>query len=164
MKIQHLISSYTRYNLWANETLCSWLKGHGNSLLYQQTPSSYPTIDRTLQHMIHAQNYWLAVITKSDLSKLDETIKDNMVDVVIDELNAGAQKMVEVYSNYTEEELSERVKTTDMIQSRAFLIMHAINHNSYHRGQIITMCRILGLTKNIPSTDFDVFLWTEFKS
>jgi uncharacterized damage-inducible protein DinB len=87
-----------------------------------------------------------------------------MVDVVIDELNAGAQKMVEVYSNYTEEELCERVKTTDMIQSRAFLIMHAINHNSYHRGQIITMCRILGLTKNIPSTDYDVFLWTEFKS
>ncbi len=35
-------------------------------------------------------------------------------------------------------------------------VMHVINHSTYHRGQLVTMMRTLGV-KTIPQTDFSVF-------
>jgi len=36
--------------------------------------------------------------------------------------------------------------------------MHVINHGTYHRGQIITMARSLGVTHGIPKTDYNLYL------
>jgi uncharacterized damage-inducible protein DinB len=163
MPLPKIICNYARYNLWANQTLTGWLKTLGNDLLYRQTPSSFPSVDLTLQHMVRAQNFWLAVLTKANISQLDETIKVNAVNTVVDDLLAGSQKMLDTFSAYSEVQLLEQVKSPDLVKSRYEFILHAINHNSYHRGQIITMTRCLGVEGNIPSTDYDVFLWTEPK-
>lgn len=40
------------------------------------------------------------------------------------------------------------------------VLLHVFNHGTYHRGQIVTMLRALGVTK-IPQTDFIV--WTRLK-
>ncbi|HEY5750708.1 MAG TPA: DinB family protein [Chryseolinea sp.] len=160
MSLKKLISSYTRYNHWANEKMTQWLETLERNLLYKETPSSFGSIDLTLQHMNHAQNFWFAIITGTDVAKLDETIKLNAVDIVIDELLAGSQRMLDKFTTYTEEELSTQVPSQDMMQSRYDYILHAINHNSYHRGQIVTMIRCLGLVGNVPAMDYEVFLWT----
>jgi uncharacterized damage-inducible protein DinB len=36
------------------------------------------------------------------------------------------------------------------------IVMHCMNHSTYHRGQLVTMYRQLGL-KEIPSTDLITF-------
>jgi len=36
-------------------------------------------------------------------------------------------------------------------------VMHVMNHSTYHRGQLVTMMRTLGI-KTIPQTDFMVFI------
>ena len=36
------------------------------------------------------------------------------------------------------------------------MLLHLLNHNTYHRGQIVTMLRQLGVEK-IPATDFIVW-------
>jgi uncharacterized damage-inducible protein DinB len=36
------------------------------------------------------------------------------------------------------------------------MMLHVFNHATYHRGQLVTMLRNLGVTK-IPSTDFSTF-------
>ena len=41
------------------------------------------------------------------------------------------------------------------------MVHHVMNHNSYHRGQLVTMLRQLGITK-IPQTDYIV--WSRRKS
>jgi len=48
------------------------------------------------------------------------------------------------YSNLKGEQFSTRF---------ASVIMHCMNHGTYHRGQLVTMFRQLGLNE-IPSTDF----------
>jgi uncharacterized damage-inducible protein DinB len=77
------------------------------------------------------------------------------------QLQAVSRLMLDEFGGYTEEELLEKVASTDMVQSRYEFILHAINHNSYHRGQIVTMCRHLGVVDNIPAMDYEVFLWSE---
>lgn len=158
--MKKVILSYTRYNHWANETMTQWLKTLERELLYKKTISSFDSIDRTVQHMNHAQNFWFTILTEADLSKLDETIKLNSADSVMNELVAGSQKLLNKIEKYTKEELLKQVSSNDMVQSRYEFMMHVVNHNSYHRGQIVTMSRGLGVEENIPAMDYDAFLWS----
>ena len=146
-----------RYNHWANQTLTQWLKTLDTDLLAKETRSSFPSIDLTLQHMKNAQNFWLSIITETE--RPNEMIKINATDEVIHELLAGSQRMIETFTTYTEEELQQPVQSDNMIQSRYEFILHMINHNSYHRGQIVTMVRSFSVTGNIPETDYEAFLW-----
>lgn len=40
--------------------------------------------------------------------------------------------------------------------SLAHMMLHVVNHSSYHRGQVVTLLRQLGQTP--PSTDFTLYL------
>jgi len=157
MSVKKIISGYVHYNHSANQTLIKWLKTLDNDLLTKETRSSFPTIDLTLQHMKNAQNFWLSIINET--KRPDETIKINAIDQVIHELLASSQQMIDIFTAYTEEELQQPVQSDNMTQSRYEFILHMINHNSYHRGQIVTMARGFGVTDNIPETDYEAFLW-----
>jgi uncharacterized damage-inducible protein DinB len=41
------------------------------------------------------------------------------------------------------------------------MLLHVFNHGTYHRGQLVTMLRQLGI-ENIPATDFIV--WSREKN
>ena len=43
------------------------------------------------------------------------------------------------------------------------IVMHCINHGTFHRGQLITMLRALGVTE-LPSTDLIAYLRISKKS
>jgi uncharacterized damage-inducible protein DinB len=177
MSIQGLISNYARYNHWANEKLVNWLLGLESELIYAQTPSSYSSLALTVRHMQESQQFWLGIIARRSLDLADgvnggpglaDATKGSpglpgaaQGDAVgFDRLLAGSTMMMEVFGAYTEEELSEAVASTDMVQSRYEFILHVINHNSYHRGQVVTMCRGLGVVNGIPAMDYEVFLWS----
>ncbi|MCW3116108.1 MAG: hypothetical protein JWM28_190 [Chitinophagaceae bacterium] len=161
MSLKKSISSYARYNYWANEKMAQWLKTLQSSILYKATFSSFGSIDLTLQHINRAQNFWFAVITEADVTAFDETRKFNAVEIVIHDLLTGSQKMLDKFISYTEADLLKQLSSKDMIQSRYEYILHVVNHNSYHRGQIVTMSRGLGVVNNVPAMDYEVFLWSE---
>lgn len=71
MSLQKLISNYAGYNQWANERMVTWLQTADAELLYQPTPSSYTTIDYTLQHILRAQNFWFNFIVGNDVSQFN---------------------------------------------------------------------------------------------
>ena len=162
MNLKKIISRYTTYNHWANEKMTQWLKTFDNKLLYKEVPSSFSSIDLTLQHMKNAQRFWLTILAEGDVSKLDETIRLNAADQVMKELLTGSQQMIDTFEGYSDEELLRQVSNGATIQSRHDFILHAINHNSYHRGQIVTMSRCLGIVNNIPPLDYEVFLWSGY--
>lgn len=164
MSLKKLISTYTHYNHWANEELIRWLVTLDRELLYTETASSFKSIDHTIQHMNHAQNFWYAVITEADLSKLDEIIKFSAAESNMKELLEVSRQLYAVFTAYTEDELFKKVSTGEMFQCRYDYILHMVNHNSYHRGQIITMSRALGVVENIPTTDYDIYLWSQLNS
>ena len=141
--------------------MTQWLKALDHEILYKETQSSFASIDLTLQHMKNAQNFWYAIITKQGTEKLDEAVKVKCIDAVIEELLQGSQRMVDIYTEFSDEELLTRVTSPVMTKSRYDFIVHVINHNSYHRGQIVSIARFLGITNAIPETDYEAFLWIE---
>lgn len=161
MNLKKIISDYARYNHWANGRMTDWLKTLNHDLLYKETTSSFASVDLTLQHMNHAQNFWYAVLTEEDISKLDETRKINAVDAVMSELLAGSQRMIDSVEAFSDADLLKQVTAPAVVRSRYDFVLHVVNHNTYHRGQIVTIGRGLGATDQIPETDYDSFLWFE---
>jgi len=155
MSIQKVILSYAKYNHWANEKLSCWLMSLDRELLYKQTPSSFGSVELTVQHMQQSQQFWLGIIANKGLALPDGR---DAAALSFSGLLTGSRLMLDTFGTYTEKELLEKVASTDMIQSRYEFILHTINHNSYHRGQIVTMCRHLGVVDNIPAMDYEVFL------
>ena len=159
MHLQNLTTRFLRYNLWANERLGSWLTTVDQNMLYEKTGSSFGTIDRTLQHILSAQIHWHIIFTKGQINEFNQPIRENVVDQIIADLMASSQQLVDSLSLLNEQQLTERIQVSDSTQSRYEYILHIVNHSSYHRGQVVTMCRALGITGEIPVTDYDAYLW-----
>lgn len=159
MYLQDLTRRILSYNLWANERLTSWLFTIDRSLLYQQTGSSFGTVDRTLQHILSAQHYWYDVILREHVNEFNLPVRENVVEEVIKDLVTSSQRFVDDISVMEEHQLVKIIKASDSTQSRYEYVLHVVNHSSYHRGQIVTMSRALGVTAEIPVTDYDAYLW-----
>lgn len=159
MHIQNLTARYLRYNLWANERLSGFLLTLDHKILYARSGSSFGTIDRTLQHILSAQRYWYPILATGKINDFDQTVKENAVEEIITELLQSSQQLVDRFSGLSEQQLLERVQASDSNQSLYEYILHVVNHSSYHRGQVVTLCRALGVTGEIPVTDYDAYLW-----
>jgi len=159
MNLQQLTRRFIRFNLWANERLTSLLLTLPQAKLYTKTGSSFGTIDRTLQHILAAQRYWHPIVVKGTINDFDQPERENAVEQVIADLMASSKTLAHDFSGFDEQQLLETVSASDSRQSRYEYILHVVNHGSYHRGQIVTMCRALGVTGEIPVTDYDAYLW-----
>jgi uncharacterized damage-inducible protein DinB len=159
MHIQHLVTRLLQYNLWANERLNAWLLTLDRNILYQKTGSSFGTIDRTLQHILDAQIYWHAIIFQGQINAFSQPLRENAADKIINELGVSSQQLVNSLTLLNEQQLLDYIKASDSTQRRYEYILHVVNHSSYHRGQIVTLCRALGVQGEIPVTDYDGYLW-----
>jgi uncharacterized damage-inducible protein DinB len=159
MYLQPLTTRFLRYNHWANDRLTSWLLSLDRPILYTQTSSSFGTIDRTLQHMLAAETYWHSIIVKGHIPEFDQAEREHAIDSVVADLVLRSQELLHSLSILTDQQLLERIKASDSTQSRYEYILHVVNHSSYHRGQVVTLCRTLGVTGEIPVTDYDAYLW-----
>ncbi|MEI9919914.1 MAG: DinB family protein [Bacteroidota bacterium] len=159
MPIKNLVFRLLRYNLWANERLTSWLKSIDREILYTETGSSFATIDLTIQHLLTAQLYWHELITSGRIKDFDFVLKDHAVEEMMNELVKSSQLLIDSFTSFDERQLIEIIKSSDSTQSRYEFILHVVNHSTYHRGQVVSMSRRLGVKGEIPVTDYDGYLW-----
>jgi uncharacterized damage-inducible protein DinB len=161
MSLQKFIHNYASFNAWANSEFAHWLQKVDEQLLYQQLPSSFSSIDSTVQHILRVQKFWTAFISLKDVSKFDWSVKEKQALTNVMALKEQSAAMKDEFLNYGEKDLTEEI-ILDMPWaknrlSRYEYIVHAINHSTFHRGQIITIARGIGLTENLPSTDYNFF-------
>jgi uncharacterized damage-inducible protein DinB len=161
MSLKNLISNYAAFNEWANAQIVTWLKTLDKEILYKKTPSSYPSIDYTLQHILRGQKFWYLFITGQDTSNFNWSVYEGEVDRIMQELVDSSALMKGKYSTFSEEELLEvlhlDVPWAKNSRSRYDYIVHIINHGSFHRGQIVTMARTIGVSEGIVNTDYNIF-------
>ena len=126
--------------------------------LTKEIISSFPSIKLTLIHIWDAQTIWLKrfkneLVTdwpgknfsgsKSDLLEGFLNSSKDLHDFV-SALKDGEENLIINYSNMKGEKFSTPVSD---------IIIHCVNHSTFHRGQIITMLRQAGKT-DFMSTDF----------
>lgn len=161
MSLVKFINNYTRFNAWANNEIIQWLQQVDTKLLYQETPSSFKSLDFTLQHILRAQKFWLAFITEKDTTNFNWSVRHNEVENILRELGEVSIQMQEQFALFTEAQLNDTLvlnaKWMQNSLSRYEYIVHVVNHSSFHRGQLITMARTIGITEGIVNTDYNYF-------
>ena len=116
--------------------------------------SSHGGIHGTLAHIIGAERGWLSrwqgksETGSAAISQMQSVAElRHLWEGVCDEMS---QFLATLDDQKLQETLSTTARTGSYTTSYGQMIQHVVDHSSYHRGQIVTMLRQLGVTP--PST------------
>jgi len=156
--MKELLTYYCDYNIWANEKLANFFADKPEELLARPIENSFPSIRKTLIHILSAEKGWLARLAKRNAD--NKRVEDEFVNTaaVFSELVIGSKK----FAQFVHEQPASFFETpviyntwdgTELEMVPKIMIHHCMNHSTYHRGQLVTLARQLGMRKGVPSTD-----------
>jgi uncharacterized damage-inducible protein DinB len=152
-----ILTDYTSYNLWANRVIINWLRSKPSEIMLQETISSYPTLHETILHIWAAEQIWLQRLRQEPTTPFLQYEFKGTSEEAFNGLLQCSTAFDAYVRGITEADLAtvisfKLLSGVEDAQPREHMIHHCMNHGSYHRGQIVTMGRALGLT-DPPSTD-----------
>ncbi len=158
MTLKSHLQSYLNFNLWANSQLTDWLLAKESRLLTTELKSSFPTIDKTLEHIWVAEFVWMKRIQGEVFENILEVCAGKDTHFITQILLDQSKTYVEYLESLTEESLYDVIYYTLFSGDKgsatiANILQHMVNHGTYHRGQLVTMGRELGF-ENPPRTDY----------
>lgn len=153
-----LLSDYADYNLWANRRIVDWLRTKPQQLMNKEVLSSFSSINQTLFHIRTVQDWWLGnLVGDVPESKYGQVYEGSAEELFVDVLEkserlAGYVRSLSQLS--LQENCSFSIPTVgEFSQQRLAIILHTMNHSTYHRGQIITIGHHIGF-HDAPMTDY----------
>ncbi|HAE68013.1 MULTISPECIES: DinB family protein [Sphingobacterium] len=162
MSLKTLITKSAEYNDWVVNKYINWLADKSDDQLNQEVPSSFPTILKTLNHILQTQEYWWSHISESN--DFDFEKKRTTKEEIFEALRRSSVQLVDYINKLSELDLEKNIKVESPWFQCDFTkyeyIQQLILHGTYHRGQIVTMGRAIGIT-DAPMTDFNY--WNIYK-
>jgi len=138
MKTKQYLLQLVKYNHWANTKLAEVLQTFDDAVLDQEVTSSFSSIRKTVYHIWDAEFIWLSRLEGVSLTAFPSK-------------SYGEGIAIELNCSY------KNIQQKDFTNSHTEIIMHCMNHSTYHRGQLITLLRQAGC-QTLPSTDLIAFL------
>lgn len=157
-----LIRDYAVYNLWANKQLVYWLTAKQPEILDQPVPSSFPSLRQTLVHIWDVERFWLSVLQQVPAPP---SFRQHGFDGTLNEVFTGvieqSEEIVQYIKSLHDDDLQEYVSFhtpfVEGTQPRIEFFHHCMTHSVYHRGQLVTIGRNVGLT-DAPMTDYSFYV------
>src|SRR5881396_483689 len=148
------------YNAWANRLLFDAAAALSDEVYHRDLKSSFGGIHGTLAHIVWAEQLWLcrwlgrpnpAVPQGRDLTTLAAARA---------RWEAIETERATFLAGFGERRLEETMTVSpstggEYVHSFREMLRHAIDHSSYHRGQLVTLLRQAGATP--PGTGLIVF-------
>ncbi|MEP6512562.1 MAG: DinB family protein [Parafilimonas sp.] len=159
--MKELLTQYAGYNLWANQRLADIALQLTEAQQEQEIQSSFNSIHKTFQHIWDAESIWWQrlklqeqVIWPSE--KTNYSMQES-VNGLINQSKEWKQWVEEATEAALQHEFAYYNTKKEYFKQPVWqMLQHLFNHGTYHRGQIVTLLRQLGIQK-IPVTDFIVF-------
>lgn len=152
----------TRYRAWANAELFAALAKLPEDDLTKAQPIVFGSILRTLNHVYSMDRVWQAHLQGREHGL---TTRNLPVSPAFAELRAAQSAIDTWFIGYAEElSASAAEAIVDFVfigggsgsMSRDAILLHVVNHATYHRGHIADMMN--RIPAQPPSTDLPVFL------
>ncbi len=162
MSQTEILKTLTRYNAWANAELLTAVRALPEAERTRERPSLFKTIVNTLNHPLVTDRMWWAHLhgETHGHKALNEVIHPDFEDLA--EARTEMDARIAAYADgLSAARVDETVAFTllsgaEGVMSRAMILLHMVNHNSYHRGFVIeTFCQI---PAPLPLIDLPVFL------
>ena len=160
--MKKMLAQYAAYNLWANNRIIEVINNLTDEQIDKEIVSSFTSIKKTLLHLWDVENIWWQRIKLVEVQvwqsddytgSLLELTNNILVQSKhwkewIDLATEAALEHEFIYKNSKKDQFKQPVYE---------MLMHLFNHQTYHRGQLITLLRQVD-EKNIPNTDLISFL------
>lgn len=153
-------SRYIHYNSWANKAIADFLTGK-EAMLDKDLVSSFPTIRKTIFHVADAQHIWLSRMKGTSPSDWPSKVMEPG-EAIPALMNTSTQ--FALHAADKEDAFYNEVISFSALDGKTYretsgnIIMHCMNHSTFHRGQLITMFRQAGIEGNMPRTDLIAYL------
>ncbi|HYP08575.1 MAG TPA: DinB family protein [Bryobacteraceae bacterium] len=149
------------YTRWANEHSLEAARALSEEELTRDLGNSYGGVLGTLLHIFHADRVWLSRLEgRPRATMADEGESWTLPSLAVawadiaERYRAWASNVTDAQAILEYKNLAGKPGSLPLWQ----VIMHVVNHGTYHRGQITTMVRQLG--KPPISTDLHIFYLT----
>lgn len=159
--MKEIFIQYATYNLWANSLLLTVIENLSEEQQHADVKSSFPSLYKTVLHLLDAESiWWQRMKLQEKIDRPGENFSGSMKDLSAQLLQQNKQWQ-EWVNNTNEHGLQHEFiyynsKKERFKQPVYQMLLHLFNHGTYHRGQLVTMLRQLGVEK-IPQTDFIVW-------
>ena len=155
--MKEILVQYAAYNLWANHRMTDAVLQLPEEMQQQKIISSFPSIELTLLHLMNVESIWWQRMKLVENIHIIEASSFTVTQISQKILDASTQWKEWVDKSTTaafEHEFVYRNSKKEQFKQPVFqMLLHLFNHQTYHRGQIVTMLKQLGVYK-IPPTDF----------
>lgn len=161
------IQMLTRYKAWANQLIFDTVSKLISNKKENENQQLIGKIIRALNHIYIIDLIWQAHLERREHSFTERNPKDYLS---FETLKSEQQKIDQWYIAYSNtlscEKLNEKINFTLIggdsgVMTRSEILLHVVNHASYHRGFIADMFYQMNIKP--PATDLTVFLMNNRK-
>ena len=158
--MKQILQQYAAYNIWANKKITETANLLSEEQINKEIVSSFPSVYKTVLHLMEVENVWW-----QRLQLVEQTTPPGWFTGNFTELSKKLLELSQQWESWVQnanEANINHVFAWYNLKKEYFkepvykMLLHLFNHQTFHRGQLITMFRQLGLDK-IPPTDFIVF-------
>jgi uncharacterized damage-inducible protein DinB len=160
--MKKLLVQYAAYNVWANQRLTGCIQNLSDEQLQREINSSFKSIFATLVHLwdvesvwwqrlkLQEQVEWPGLKFKGSVLELGNNLmlQSKQWKEWIDLATEAALEHEFIYKNSKKDQFKQPVYE---------VLQHLFNHQTFHRGQLITMLRQVGV-ETLPNTDLISFI------
>jgi uncharacterized damage-inducible protein DinB len=161
--MKQLLSESARYNAWANESLVNLFRTVDDDLISQTVVSSFPSIRLTLLHIWDAESLWLERLNGNSPTRFPSKDFKGSNEDVYSNILTTSNALINFIETRPAPFFRDRLTFTTISPPRDYkesvtdMAHHCLNHSTFHRGQLVVMCRQLNI-QPIPSTDYILYV------
>lgn len=160
--MKKLFVQYAAYNLWANQRITEAINNLTDDQINAPAKSSFADIQKTVLHLWAVENVWWQ---RLKLIEREVWVGDDFEGSIMELTNNLLQQSkqwkewvdVATEAALQHEFIYKNSKKDQFKQPVYEMLVHLFNHQTYHRGQLVTLMRQAGETI-IPNTDLIAFL------
>ena len=163
MPIIALLHQFARYNLETNSLFGTMLGSLPDEVLHGDMKNSFPSIFKTYLHLLDGEAIWWQRLQNQQSIILPSVSFSGGISAGSIALKIQSRLWANWILNATEAELGQilvfvNAEGVAVSQKVSQVVIHLFSHQGYHRGQIVTMLRQQGITKNLPGAGFIDFV------
>ncbi len=160
--MKKILVSYAAYNLWANQLFVDTINNLSDEQLHKEIESSFPSVYQTLLHLLDVEAIWwqrIKLVEKAEWPS--RTFTGSVMEAGKQLVNQSKhwKEWVDLATDnaLTHEFIYKNSKKDQFKQPVYEVLHHLFNHQTHHRGQLLTLLRQVGVNK-IPNTDLVSFM------
>jgi uncharacterized damage-inducible protein DinB len=154
------LQSFFAYNEWANARLLAATADLSHEQFTRDLQSSFRSIRDTFSHIVSVEWVWLRRWKGESPSAAPDWATSPSRETLRNKLREVETERSAFLASLSDSDLMQPItyrnlKGEEWRYLLGDLLLHLVNHSTYHRGQITTMLRQVGVTP--PSTDLLIF-------